>query len=99
MSDSEIVLLVSRLATGAIATFLAIILWSRTRDTAWMLIVIGTVASYADILYATLDNLGVIQEAALSLGGIPIAKILFANLPSLFFSLGFAIMISRKKLG
>ena len=54
MSAADTILLVSRLATAAVAAFLAILLWSRTRDLAWMLIVIGVIASYADILFGLL---------------------------------------------
>jgi hypothetical protein len=98
MSTGDLVLHLSQFAFQAIATFLAIILWSRTRDSAWMLIVIGTVASYADILYNSLRSFGMLDEAAFSVAGIPVARLVFANLPSLFYILGFAVMIARKRL-
>ena len=63
MSNGEIILLVSRLAISAVAAFLAILLWSRTRDLAWMLIVIGVIASYADILFGLLAQLGLVDES------------------------------------
>lgn len=88
----------TKLATGAIAAFLAIILWSRTRDSAWMLIVIGAVASYADIIYTILSGYGILDPAMASVEGVPLMRIVFANLPTLFYSIGFLIMIVRKRI-
>jgi hypothetical protein len=90
-------ILASRLIVSGFASFLAIVLWSRTRDPAWMLIVVGTVASYADILFSLLSETGVIDTAALSPGGIPVAGILFSNLPFIFFGIAFLVMIVRKR--
>ena len=98
MDIGSIVYLVSRLLVVAVAAFLAIILWSRTRDLAWMLMVIGTVASYADILFDLLVKFGLLDEAGFSPFGIPLGRILFSNLPYLFFSAAFIVMILRKRL-
>jgi hypothetical protein len=90
--------LVSRLLVAACTAFLAIVLWSRTRDVAWMLIVIGAIASYADILFDLLVRFGLIDEARLSPLGIPFGRILFSNLPYLFLSAAFLVMILRKRV-
>jgi hypothetical protein len=97
MSSGEIIYIVSRLAVMATAAFLAIVLWSRTRDVAWMLVVVGTVAGYTDVLYSTLVKFGVIAENFGSYAGIPFVAILFSNLPYLFFCIAFIVMIVRKK--
>jgi hypothetical protein len=98
MSAGDTVLLVSRLATAAVAAFLAILLWSRTRDIAWMLIVIGVIASYADILFGLLAQLGLVDESRYSLLGIPIGRIFLANLPYFFLCIALLVMISRKRI-
>jgi len=98
MDTGSIVYLVSRLLVVAVAAFLAIILWSRTRDLAWMLMVIGTVASYADILFDLLVKFGLLDEAGFSPFGIPLGQILFSNLPYLFFAAAFIVMILRKRV-
>jgi hypothetical protein len=98
MSAGDTVFLASRLIVVAFATFLAIILWSRTRDTAWMLVVIGTIASYADIVLTLLSQFGIVDIEKFSYGGIPYGKILFSNLQSIFYSIAFLIMIVRKRL-
>lgn len=97
MSLGILLYLVSRLIVVAVTAFLAIVLWSRTRDLAWMLIVIGAVASYADLLFDLLVRFGLLDEAGFSPLGIPLGQILFSNLPFLFFSAAFVVMILRKR--
>ena len=98
MSPADTILLVSRLATSAVAAFLAILLWSRTRDLAWMLIVIGVISSYADILFGLLARLGLVDESRFALLGIPVGRILLSNLPYLFLCAALLVMISRKRI-
>jgi hypothetical protein len=98
MSAGDTILLASRLATAALAAFLAILLWSRTRDLAWMLIVIGVISSYADILFDLLARLGLVDESRYSLLGLPIGRILLQNLPYLFLCSALIVMISRKRV-
>ncbi len=98
MSAGEIAYLVSRLATAAIAAFLAIVLWSRTRDLAWMLIVIGAISSYAEIIFNLLVRLGIVDEGRFGLAGIPLGRILLSNLPFIFLGAALLVMIFRKRL-
>lgn len=96
MDIGEVVLVSSRLALGAVASFLAILLWSKTRDVAWMLMVAGTVASYADTVFAVLLRFGVADGSAFAIGSVPLASIIFPNLPTAFFIAAFSVMVSRK---
>lgn len=98
MDTGEFVLLLSRLSVAAVASFLAIILWSRTRDPAWMLMVVGTIALYADIVYSLLTLFGAVDPAAFTPGGVPVAPLVFTNLPPLFYSIAFVVMIIRKRV-
>jgi len=98
MSSGDTILLVSRLATSAVAAFLAILLWSRTRDLAWMLIVIGVISSYADILFDLLARLGLVDESRYSLFGLPLGRILLSNLPYLFLCAALVVMVNRKRI-
>jgi hypothetical protein len=97
LDSAGLAVLVTRLATTAVAAFLAIALWSRTRDVAWMLVVIGTVAGYADILYALLLEFGVVDARSGVVLGFPAAAALFANLPALFYAAAFLAMIRRRR--
>jgi hypothetical protein len=84
------------IVTGAIATFLAIMLWPRTRDLAWMLVIIGTIVHYGAIVFQALEVFGVarIHVSDETAGALIRAALL--NLPLVFYSLGFVVMIRRK---
>ncbi|MBA7714892.1 hypothetical protein ES703_123924 [subsurface metagenome] len=98
MEEADLILILSRLAVGAFGTFFAILLWSQTRDIAWVLVVIGTLISYAEIVFTTLERFGIIAQEIYDLSGIPIFKLLLVNLPMLLYSLAFITVISRKRL-
>ncbi len=98
MDSAAPLLIVSRLTVTAVTTFLAIVLWSRTRDLAWMLMVVGTVAGYADILYGLLARFGVIPEGPLAAPGVPLAVLILSNLPTLLYGSAFAVMVARKRI-
>lgn len=95
MDAGELIFAISRLAFGAVAAFLAIVLWSKTRDSAWMLMVIGTIAAYADTVYSILASLGM-AGSSLTIGSVPVAALVFPNVPTLFFIAAFAVMVVRK---
>jgi hypothetical protein len=84
------------IVTGAVATFLAIMLWPRTRDLAWMLVIIGTIVHYGAIVFQALEVFGVarIHVNDETVGALIRAALL--NLPFIFYSLGFVVMIRRK---
>lgn len=86
-----------RFGVMAVTTFLAIIVWSRIRDLAWMLIVVGIIAGYADILYSLLVEYGLVPDAARSAGVASLLAYVFPNVPWLFFSLAFIVMIRRRR--
>ena len=96
MGTEAMVIILSRLVFGAIATFLAIVLWSRTRDIAWMLIVIGTIVGYGEVLFTTLETFGMVEVSALQVYGVSVFRVAVVNLPTLFFILAFSVMIARK---
>ena len=87
----------SRLLFGAFATFCAILLWSRTRDLAWTFVIVGTIVSYAGIVWGTLATFGIIDEAAFALRGVPVVRIALADLPPLFIGIGFIVAVTRRK--
>ena len=87
----------SHLLLGAFATFCAILLWSRTRDMAWTFVIIGVIVSYADIVMATLRSYGLLGPEPQLAGGVPIIRILLANIPLLFLGVGFLVAFSRRR--
>ena len=94
MDLGQQIYILSRLILGALAAFLAIMLWSRTRDAAWMLVVIGTIASYAELVYSILVIFGMIGGPLI--GTMPLMSILLPCLPLVFFCSALAVMVSRK---
>jgi hypothetical protein len=93
MDTGDLFLTVSRLGTGAAAAFFAILLWSKTRDAAWMLILMGTIVDYAEIVYAVLNRIGVAGRFVV--GGTPLAIIILPNVRTGLFIAAFAIMVVR----
>ncbi len=99
MEFSDITILI-RLFMGALATFFAILLWSKTRDTAWVLISIGTIIFYIDIIFSTLNKFGILDNEDFKVFGIygfDIIKLILINLPILLYTLAFIIVILGRR--
>ncbi|MCL2067673.1 MAG: hypothetical protein FWG99_09450 [Treponema sp.] len=97
MDTGQIVFISSRLILGAAATFLAIMLWAKMRDMAWMLMVIGTIVSYIEIIYSILDLFGFIDADFMLLGSVPWAAILLPSIRMIFFIAAFYIMVINRR--
>ncbi len=97
MAESQIVFYIIKLVTGGIAAFLAILLWSKTRDAAWMALVAGAVTGYAGIVYELLVKIGIVSDMGLQIFGVSLSSLLFTLIPYLFFILGFILMLRRTK--
>ena len=97
MQFAEITILV-RLGVGALGTFCAILLWSRSRDLAWALVVIGVLVSYVGTIHDTLDGFGLVewpQFEMFGLPGLPLMLAVLDNLPVLLYSLAFIVVLVR----
>jgi hypothetical protein len=93
MNTGEMIVVLSRLVMGALAAFFAIMLWSRTRDIAWMLMVGGTIAAYGEALFTVLGLFGI--SAAIPLGFMPLVTAIVPNIPAMFFISAFLVMVIR----
>ena len=96
MDNGQLVYILSRLVLGGIASFLAILLWARTRDIAWMLMVMGVIAAYGETIYTIVNLFGVDRGNMISIGTMPLLSILLPCFPLLFFVAAFAVMVARK---
>ena len=96
MDTGQIVYILSRLSLGALASFFAIMLWSKTRDVAWMLMVIGTIAAYVETVYSILNLFGISGGSFFTIGSVPLLSILLPCLPTIFIIAAFAVMVVRK---
>ena len=96
MDTGQVIYILIRLILGALASFFAIMLWSKTRDVAWMFMVIGTIAAYVETVYAILNILGISGVSILIVGSVPIMSIVLPCLPTVFFIAAFVVMVVRK---
>lgn len=101
MVYTDMILYVIKLVLGGTAAFLAIMLGSKTRDAAWIVLVAGTLIGYAGLIYDMLCIFGIIDPVSVlpfSAAGIPPISLFFAVVPPLFFISAFLIVIKRKRL-
>ena len=102
MDIAQVIYITSRLVFGAVAAFLAITLWSKTRDLSWMFMVAGAITMYIETIYSVLSVFGLVEGSAVSISSLSLSAsiltILLANLPVLCFIIAFFIMV-KKKLG
>jgi hypothetical protein len=96
MDTGETVYVLSRLLLGAAAAFFAIMLWSRTRDMAWMFVAAGTLAAYVETVYSILNGLGIVGERVPAAGFLSLLSIVLPCLPAVFLTAAFAVMAARK---
>lgn len=94
--DAQGLQMIISIATGAVATFCAIMLWPRTRDLAWMLVIIGTIVHYGAIIFQALEVFGVARIHVSDETASSLIRAALLNLPFIFYSLGFIVMIRRK---
>ncbi|TVR59740.1 MAG: hypothetical protein EA426_06730 [Spirochaetaceae bacterium] len=97
MPYEEAVVILARLGVGAVATFLAILLWARTRDTAWVFVILGTIVAYGEAVLTTLEAFGIVRIAPISIAGIPVFEVLLTVFPTAFIAVGFLIVILRRR--
>ena len=94
--NGQMIQMITSISVGALATFFAIVLWPRTRDAAWMLVILGTIFQYGLTIYQVLELVGV---AKLQLGNEiadALVRSLMLNVPLILYTVGFLVMIRRK---
>ena len=97
MNQSETIILGLKLILSGLAAFFAILLWARTKDSAWMTIVAGTVIRYAGTVYDLLCGLNVIIPESFSVFNLPVSTVLFVSIPDLLFIIAFILMLRRSR--
>jgi len=96
MDPGNTAYIICRLVLGAISSFLAILLWSRTRDAAWIFVIISAIISYVEIVYSILNLFGIISENFLPGNAILLISIFLSCMPTAFIIVAFAVMALRK---
>ena len=96
MELGQTIIISSRLVLGTAASFLAIMLLSKTKDAAWILVITGTITTYIETVNSVLDYFGMGSGKILQIGSTPILAIVLPALSVLFYISAFAVMVARK---
>ena len=62
-----------------------------------MLVIIGTIVQYGEIMYTTFYLFGILRSETVVFG-LPIIRVLLTNLRSVFYLSGFLVAMSRSRL-
>ncbi len=97
LNDGAVAELLVRTALGAVAAFLAIVCWTRTRSLAWMLVIVGVLSSYIGTLYRTLRAFGLFSRPEIALFGTSLGLLVSENLPLVCFIAAFIAFIRSER--
>jgi len=97
VENEQLILLLAKLITGFAATLTAVLLWSKTRESAWMFVVLGTVFLYSEIIFSTLELLGLANFYFFTIYGISLINLIFAVFPFIFFTIGFILFLASRR--
>ena len=62
-----------------------------------MLIVIGTIAAYIEIVYSIMEMAGIAAGHGLLIGSVSLAAIVLPTLPVMFFVAAFLVVVIRRR--
>ncbi len=95
MFDNQIVLWAIKLVLGGISSFLAILLWSKSRSFCWICLITAVLISYAGIIYEMMIKLGIFSSSKLICFGIPIITLCFTIIPHILFIISLILIIKE----
>jgi len=97
MTETEIIFFIIKLFLGGVIAFLAIMLWSRTRDFSWMFLVFAAVTGYSSVVFDLLLKLGFVTSRQISILGneISLVRLVLAVVPSFFVIIAFILMLIK----
>lgn len=90
-------LLIGRAAVSFVASFLAIWVWSRSREESWLFIVTGILFSFILLIIEILSTFGILPLLPDASGRIPLWLGILQLVPYLFYALGFGFYIYRNR--
>lgn len=97
MTQANTIFFIFKLVLGGISAFFAVLLWARTKDSAWMSVVAGVVTKYAGTVYDMMVTLGVVLPKEINVFGIPISTLVFTAISDIFFIIAFILMLYRSR--
>jgi len=96
MDTGQTIYILSQLILGAAAAFLAILLWPKIRDPAWMLVIFGAIIAYIETVYSILKIFGIAGQELIIFGSIPLFSLILPSIRMIFFIAAFAIMVYKQ---
>lgn len=96
VSDGAAFELIVKLALGAVASFLAILVWSKTREIAWLCVVAGILALYAGTLYRALKLFGLFAGPEILVFGASVGSLVSDNLSIICFIIAFIVFLRSR---
>jgi len=96
MDTGQTIYILSQLILGAVAAFLAILLWPKIRDPAWMLVIFGAIIAYIETVYSILKIFGIAGQELIIFGSIPLFSLILPSIRMIFFIAAFAIMVYKQ---
>lgn len=97
MTETEVIFFIIKLFLGGVIAFLAIMLWSRTRDFSWMFLILSAVIGYSSVVFDLLLRLGFVTSRLVNVLGteIPLVQLVLAIVPSIFVIIAFILMLIK----
>ena len=89
--------LAGRAVISFLACFLAIWVWSRTREESWVFMIAGTLISFAVLMIEILSRVGIFPALMSEGGEVPFWFALLQLLPYLSYALGFGFYLWRNR--
>ena len=93
MTGAEILPYAIKVGCGFLATFMAILAWSKTRDLPWSLVAAAVVVRFAGEMFDILCTLHLLAYPQIALFGVSVVELIFAAVPTLFLIIAFAAVI------
>ena len=93
MSNAEVIPVLVRMGLSFFAAFGAIAVWSKSRDGAWIFMVLGAIFYFVDALYETLVIIAVASYDLPIAEGVPLLESVLTGLPPFFLAVGFLVFL------
>ena len=99
MSSPDVILGIVKLFFGGIAAFLSILLWSRTREGAFVCLVASVLLGYAAFVLDLLRRFGIdfTSDIFFPQTEVPLVPLLFIVISGLFFILSLILLLLKTR--
>jgi len=90
-------LLIGRAAVSFLASFLAIWVWSRTREESWLFIITGILLSFVLLVMEVLSLTGLLPVRLTGQDGVPLWFGILQLVPYILYALGLGFYLFRNR--